>query len=62
MFNGHICKMYFSYWKPPGVSERMWIVNLEASISGEYQSIGGHSGWLWEQLESLMTCTGVPYK
>jgi hypothetical protein len=62
MFNGHISKMYFSYWKPPGVSEWMWIVNLEASISGEYQSIGGHSGWLWEQLESLMTCTGVPYK
>jgi hypothetical protein len=22
-----ISKMYFSYWKPPGVSERMWSVN-----------------------------------
>jgi len=26
--------MYFSHWKPPGVSERMWSVNLAASISG----------------------------
>jgi hypothetical protein len=27
-----ISKMYFSYWKPPGMSERMWSVNLDASI------------------------------
>jgi hypothetical protein len=27
--------MYFSDWKRPGVSERMWSVNLEASMSGE---------------------------
>jgi len=37
-----ISKMYFSHWKPPGVSERMWSVNLDASISGEYQTLGGH--------------------
>jgi len=35
--------MYFGRWEPPGVSERMWSVNLEASISGEYQTLGGHS-------------------
>jgi len=39
-----ISKMYFSLWKTPGVSERMWSVNLEASISGEYQTLGRDSG------------------
>jgi len=39
-----ISKMYFSHWKPPGVFESMWSVNLDASISGEYQTLGGHSG------------------
>ena len=39
----HISKMYFRHWKPPGVSERMSSVNLDASISGEYQTLGGHS-------------------
>jgi len=39
----YISKMNFSLWKPPGVSERMWSVNLDASISGEYQTLGGHS-------------------
>jgi hypothetical protein len=39
-----ISKMYFSHWEPPGVSERRWSVNLEASISGENQTLGGHSG------------------
>jgi len=39
-----ISKMYFSLWKPPEGSERMWSVNLGASGSGEYQSTGGHSG------------------
>jgi hypothetical protein len=38
-----ISKMYFSRWEPPGVSERMWSVKLDASISGEYQTLGGHS-------------------
>jgi len=41
--HANISKMYFSHWKPPGVSERMWSVNLDASISGEYQTLGGHS-------------------
>ena len=43
--SGSICitKMYLSYWKPPGVSERMWSVNLDVSISGEYQTLEGHS-------------------
>jgi len=40
----YISKMYFSLWKPPGASDRMWSVSLEASISGEYQTPGGHSG------------------
>jgi hypothetical protein len=39
-----ISKMYFSLWKPSEVSERMWSVNLDGSISGEYLTIGGHSG------------------
>jgi hypothetical protein len=39
----NISIMYFSRWKPPGVSERMWSVNLDASNSGEYQTLGGHS-------------------
>jgi len=39
-----ISTMYFSLWKTPGVSERMWSVNLEGSISGEYQTLGGYSG------------------
>jgi len=40
----YISKMYFSHWKPPGVSERIWSVNLDGSISGKYQTLGGHSG------------------
>jgi hypothetical protein len=40
----NISKMYFSRWEPPGVSEWMWSVNVKASISGEYQTLGGHSG------------------
>ena len=55
----HISKMYFSLWTPPGVSERMWSVSFEVSISGEYQTLGGHSGRLSEQLGSLMTGTEV---
>ena len=37
----------------------MWSVNLEASISGEYQTLGGHSSRPSEYLGSLMTGTGV---
>jgi len=39
-----ISTMYFSLWKTPGVTERMWSVNLEASNSEEYQTLGGYSG------------------
>jgi hypothetical protein len=42
---GYISTMYFRLRKTPGVSERMWSVNLEASISGEYHTVGGLSGW-----------------
>ena len=56
----HISKMYFSHWKPPGVSERMWSVNLNASISGEYQTLGGHSCRPSEQLGAPMTNLGAP--
>jgi len=48
-----ISKMYFSHWKPSGVSKRMWSVNLDASISWEYQTQQGipaglRSNWdLW---------------
>ena len=41
--NSFISTMYFSHWEPPAVSERMWSAKLEASISGEYQTLGGHS-------------------
>jgi hypothetical protein len=40
----YISKMIFILWKTPGVSERMWSVNLEASSSGEYQTLGEYSG------------------
>jgi hypothetical protein len=45
-----ISKMYFSHWEPSGVSERMWSVNYDASMSGEYQTPGGYlagSGSNW---------------
>jgi hypothetical protein len=53
--------MYFSYWKPPGVSERRWSINLDASIPEEYQTLGGYSGQPSKELECLMTGTGVPW-
>jgi len=40
----NISKNYFSHWKPAGVSESMWRVNLDTSIPGEYQTLGAHSG------------------
>jgi hypothetical protein len=40
-----ISKMYFILWMPQEGSERMWNVQLDASSSGEYQTVGGHSGW-----------------
>jgi hypothetical protein len=60
--SNYISKMYFSHWEPPEVPERMWSVNLDGSISGEYQTIGGHSGRPAEQLKSLMTGTEVPWE
>jgi len=41
------------------VSERMWSVNLDVSISGEYQTLGGHSGWHSKYLEFVMSATDV---
>jgi hypothetical protein len=49
--------MYSGDWKPPGVPEKMLSVNLDASISGEYQTLGGHSNQPSEYLESLKTAT-----
>lgn len=40
----NLCKMYSTYLRPPGVTERMWSVNVDVSISGEYGMQGGHSG------------------
>jgi hypothetical protein len=42
---GSISKIDFIRLKPPGVSARMWSVNLDASISEEYQTLEGHSCW-----------------
>jgi hypothetical protein len=55
-----ISKMYVSYWKPVGVSERMWSVNSDASISEEYQTLGGHSCWPSEYMGALDTHLGAP--
>jgi hypothetical protein len=54
--------MYISLWKPPEGSKRMWSVNLDASSSGEYQTVGGHSSQPSEYLRSPMTGTGVPWE
>jgi len=40
----YITKMYCSHREPPGVCERRRSVNLEESIPGENQTLGGHSG------------------
>ena len=48
-----ISKTYFILWKTPGVFERMWSVNIEASISGKYRTLGGYSGSPSEKLGSL---------
>jgi len=58
----HISKMNFSHWKPPGVAETIWSVNLNASISEEYYTLGGQSGWPSEKLRSVITGTGVPWE
>jgi hypothetical protein len=43
---GHklISKMNFTIWNSPEVSERMWSVNFDESMSGEYQTVGGRTG------------------
>jgi hypothetical protein len=58
--NHYINKMYFSHWMPPGVSERIWSVNIDASISGEYQTLGGYSCRPSESLGAPATSPGVP--
>jgi len=59
IYSRYITKMYFSHWKPPGVSERMWSVNLDTSISGEYQTLWGHSRRHSEYRESPITGPGA---
>jgi hypothetical protein len=44
------------------VCERRRSVKLEASISRENSTIGGHSGQPLDSLESLMTVTGASKK
>jgi len=58
----NISKMYFSFWQPPEVSERIWSVNLEWSISGEYQTVRGHSGLPLEYWRALRMGTEVPWE
>jgi hypothetical protein len=55
-----ISKMDCSHWKPPGVSARMCSVNLDASISGEYQTVGGHFCWPSEWLGAPTRGFGAP--
>jgi len=56
----YISQMYCSHWNPPGVSERMWSVNLDASIAGEYEIFGGHSCRPSDWLGAPVTCLGEP--
>jgi hypothetical protein len=42
------------------VSERMWSVNLDASISGENQSLGEHSCWPLGELGAPAPSLGAP--
>jgi len=58
--DSNISTMYFSHWNHPGVSERMWSVNLDTSNSGEYQTLGGHSCRPSEELGAPMTSLGAP--
>jgi hypothetical protein len=58
----YIRKMYFSYWKAAGVFVTMWSLNLDASISGEYQTLGEHSCRLSELLGARMKTLGAPQR
>jgi len=60
--NRFISTMYCSHWEPPAVCERRRSVNLEASIIGENQSLGGHSGRPLEYVRSLMTGRGEQWE
>jgi len=55
-------KLYYSHWKTLGVSEWMWSVNLDASMSGDYQTLGGHSCQHSELLGAPTTSLGAPVK
>ena len=55
-----ISKIYFNHRKPPGVSHRIWSVNLGASISGEFQTLGGHSCRHSKRLGTPTTSLGAP--
>jgi len=59
---GFIGEMNFRHCQPPGVCDGRRSVNLEPSISGEDQTLPGHSGWPLKELESRMTCKGAPWK
>jgi hypothetical protein len=55
-----IVNMLFSHWEPAGVSERMGSANLDASISGEYQTLGRHSCRPSEYLGAPTTPLAAP--
>jgi hypothetical protein len=57
-----ISKMYFSLSESSGLFDRRWSVYLEGSISGENQTLAGHSGRPLEYLRSLMSGTGAPWE
>jgi hypothetical protein len=58
--HSHISTMYFSYWMPPGVSERMWSVNCGAPHSPEYLTLEGHTNRPLESLRAQPTTLGAP--
>jgi len=49
------------HWNPAGVSERMWSVHLDASISVEYRTLGGHSCRPSQWLGVPTTRVGAPW-
>jgi len=55
-----ISKTHPSHWNPPGVSERMWSVDLDVSMSGEYRTLGGHYIRPSERLGVVVSSLGAP--
>jgi len=55
-------KMDLSHCKPRGVPERMWSVNIDASLSGQFQSLGVQSSRSSEYLRSLIAGAGIPWE